>query len=257
MTSSAPLASPGKKVLEQNTVVSRALLRETNHPDARAWDWAVCWPPAWYSRLPGQAWPSALGQVLWWWQHPRGAAPPHLHPQRTHPLMLRSTSYPRMAHRMKCWASCGTNQRNHPGIGWDIRCVRSKRSVGTYRRRGSYCDPQICALSVEVPRGIAAERDSADCTVTPARNKTRWKALWRSAHFSATRLQSKNLMSGCTCRPFIPVSTGSGSGLQNPLANFTGVRDDCGFQVNPLCHHDITRSDRQIGNLNYCLNISY
>ncbi len=26
------------------------------------------------------------------------------------------------------------------------------------------------------------------------------------------------------------------------------VRDDRGFQVNPLCRHDITHSDRQIGN---------
>ncbi len=41
------------------------------------------WPPARYSRLPGQAWPSALGPVRRWRQHPRGAAPPNLHPQRT------------------------------------------------------------------------------------------------------------------------------------------------------------------------------
>ncbi len=82
--------------------------------------------------------------------------------------------------------------------------------------------------------------------------KQRWKALWRSALFSSTRLWSKNLISGCTCRLFIPVCTGNGSGMQNPLANFIGVfslvRDDRGFQENPLCHHDITRSDRQIGN---------
>ncbi len=41
--------------------------------------------------------------------------------------------------------------------------------------------------------------------------------------------------------------------MQNPLANFIAVfslvRDYRGFQVNPLCRHDITRSDRQIGNL--------
>ncbi len=82
--------------------------------------------------------------------------------------------------------------------------------------------------------------------------KQKWTALWRSALFSSTRLRSKNLMSGCTYRPFIPVCTGSGSGMQNPLANFIGVfslvRDVRGFQVNPLCRHDITRSDRQIGN---------
>ncbi len=67
-----------------------------------------------------------LGPVRRWRQHPRGAAPP------LHPPMLQSTSYPRMAHRMKCWAPRGMDQRNHPGTGWDIRCVRSKRSVGTY-----------------------------------------------------------------------------------------------------------------------------
>ncbi len=52
----------------------------------------------------------------------------------------------------------------------------------------------------------------------------------------------------------IPVCTGSGSGMQNPLANFNFfslVRDDRGLQVNPLCHHDITHSDRQIGNASY------
>ncbi len=59
-------------------------------------------------------------------------------------------------------------------------------------------------------------------------------------------------MSGCTCRPFIPVCTGSGSGMQNPLANFIGVfslvRDDRGFQVNPLCRHDITSPFPPSGN---------
>ncbi len=48
--------------------------------------------------------------------------------------------------------------------------------------------------------------------------------------------------------------------MQNPLANFIGVfslvRDDRGFQVNPLCRHDITRSDRQIGNCNLALDMN-
>ncbi len=48
----------------------------------------------------------------------------------THPPMLRSTSYLQMPHRMKCWAPRGTDQRNHPGTGRDVRCVSSKRSVG-------------------------------------------------------------------------------------------------------------------------------
>ncbi len=48
--------------------------------------------------------------------------------------------------------------------------------------------------------------------------------------------------------------------MQIPLANihwsFLLVRDDWGFQVNPLCHHDITRSDRQIGNQHLQLNLT-
>ncbi len=253
--------------------MSRAPLRETNRPAARARDWAVCW----CSRLPGQAWPSALGAVRRWRQHPRGAAPPHLHPQRTwtYPPMLRSTSYLQRAHRMKCWVPHGTDQRNHPGTGWDVRCVRNKRSVGmspaerlllrlTLRSpRASAGDPLLAerparvaaeganpfikemrdrneimlirpqqahesstntssacwkprhwrhcvhhqqtgndrnqkdtdetaswkrrdrpwfallefALLVEIPRGIADERDSADRTVTPTRNKTKMKGF--------------------------------------------------------------------------------
>ncbi len=47
----------------------------------------------------------------------------------------------------------------------------------------------------------------------------RWRLLWRSGHFSSTRLRNKNLMSGCTCHPFVPVWPGSVSGVQNPLAN--------------------------------------
>ncbi len=38
---------------------------------------------------------------------------------------------------------------------------------------------------------------------------------------------------------------------QYSLAFSLKVRDDWGSQVNPLCCHDITRSDRQIGNLHY------
>ncbi len=34
---------------------------------------------------------------------------------------------------------------------------------------------------------------------------------------------AENLMSGCTCRLFIPMCMGSGSGMQNPLAIFIGV----------------------------------
>ncbi len=59
---------------------------------------------------------------------------------------------------------------------------------------------------------------------------------------------AENLMSGRTCRPFIPVCTGSGSGMQNPLAI------DRGFQVNPLCRHDITSPFPPSGNEGYVCN---
>ncbi len=59
--------------------------------------------------------------------------------------------------------------------------------------------------------------------------------------------------------PFIPVCTGSSSGMQNPLANFIGVfslvRDDRGSQVDPLCRHDITSPFPPSGNRGYVRNL--
>ncbi len=47
--------------------------------------------------------------------------------------------------------------------------------------------------------------------------------------------------------------------MQNPLANFIGifslVRDDRGFQVNPLCRHDITSLFPPSGNRGYIRNL--
>ncbi len=47
--------------------------------------------------------------------------------------------------------------------------------------------------------------------------------------------------------------------MQNPLANFIGVfslvRDVRGFQVNPLCHHDITSPFPPSGNGGYVRNL--
>ncbi len=129
----------------QSAVVSRAPLRETNRPAARARDWADCWPPARYSRLPGQAWPSAPGPVRRWRQHPRGQ--PHrtfiLRGLWTHPSMLRSTSYTQMAHRMKCWAPRGTDQRNHPAPDRMFAAWVVRGPWGCTRRRGFYSNPQI------------------------------------------------------------------------------------------------------------------
>ncbi len=47
--------------------------------------------------------------------------------------------------------------------------------------------------------------------------------------------------------------------MQNPLANFISVfslvRDDRGFQVNPLCRHDITSPFPPSGNGGYVHNL--
>ncbi len=52
---------------------------------------------------------------------------------------------------------------------------------------------------------------------------------------------------------------GSGSGMKNPLASIhwsfsLKVRDDWGFQVNPLCRHDITSLFPPSGNEGYVCN---
>ncbi len=64
-------------------------------------------------------------------------------------------------------------------------------------------------------------------------------------------------MSGCTCRPFIPVCTWlryAKSNSQYSLAFSLKVRDDWGFQVNPLCRHDITSPFPSSGNEGYIRN---
>ncbi len=47
--------------------------------------------------------------------------------------------------------------------------------------------------------------------------------------------------------------------MQNPLANFIGVfsyvRDDRGFQVNPLCRHNITSPFPPSGNGGHVRNL--
>ncbi len=47
--------------------------------------------------------------------------------------------------------------------------------------------------------------------------------------------------------------------MQNPQANFIGVfsliRDDLGFQVNPLCRHDTTSPFPPSGNGGYLRNL--
>ncbi len=82
-TSSAPCALPGRKKPGQGVVASHGPCRGANHLTARARDREVCTPPAPISRRPGKARSSTLGPIWRRPRHPRGAAPPNLHPQRT------------------------------------------------------------------------------------------------------------------------------------------------------------------------------
>ncbi len=144
-TSSAPRALPGRKEPGQGVVASHGPCRGANHLTTRARDWEVCTPPVPISRRPGKAQPSTLGPIRRRPQHPRGAAPPNLHPQRTiaHPPMPRSTSDPLSARRMKRWARRETAQQNHRGAAQNSCCGRSEKSVGTGPAESSHCNPQI------------------------------------------------------------------------------------------------------------------
>ncbi len=82
--------------------------------------------------------------------------------------------------------------------------------------------------------------------------KQRWTALWRSALFfihSAPKQKSNEWMH---LSPFYTRMHGEWLRYAKSTSQFHWrfllVRDVRGFQVNPLCRHDITRSDRQIGN---------
>ncbi len=111
------------------------------------------------------------------------------------------------------------------------------------------------ALSVEVPRGIADERDSADRTVTPTGNKTKMNGFVEISTLlihSAPKQKSNEWMH---LSPFYTRMHGEWLRYAKSTSQFHWrfllVRDVRGFQVNPLCRHDITRSDRQIGNFLY------
>ncbi len=108
------------------------------------------------------------------------------------------------------------------------------------------------ALLVEVPRGIADERDSADRTVTPTGNKTKMNGFVEISTLlihSAPKQKSNEWMH---LSPFYTRMHGEWLRYAKSSSQFHWrfllVRDVRGFQVNPLCRHDITRSDRQIGN---------
>ncbi len=112
------------------------------------------------------------------------------------------------------------------------------------------------ALLVEVPRGIADERNSADRTVTPTGNKTKMNGFVEISTLlihSAPKQKSNEWMH---LSPFYTRMHGEWLRYAKSTSQFHWrfllVRDVRGFQVNPLCRHDITRSDRQIGN--YCFS---
>ncbi len=69
---------------------------------------------------------------------------------RRESVPCRLTSYLQMAHRMKCWAPRGTDQRNHPGTGRDVRCVRIMRSVGA-------CPAEALTVTLRSPRASAGD----------------------------------------------------------------------------------------------------
>ncbi len=103
-----------------------------------------------------------------------------------------------------------------------------------------------------MPRGIADERDSADRTVTPTGNKTKMNGFVEISTLlihSAPKQKSNEWMH---LSPFYTRMHGECLRYAKSTSQFHWrfllVRDVRGFQVNPLCRHDITRSDRQIGN---------
>ncbi len=103
-----------------------------------------------------------------------------------------------------------------------------------------------------MPRGIADERDSADRTVTPTGNKTKMNGFVEISTLlihSAPKQKSNEWMH---LSPFYTRMHGEWLRYVKSTSQFHWrfllVRDVRGFQVNPLCRHDITRSDRQIGN---------
>ncbi len=66
------------------------------------------------------------------------------------------------------------NDRVHqPQTGNDRNQKDTDKTASWKRRDRPWFALLEFALLVEVPRGIAVERDSADCTVTPTRNKTK------------------------------------------------------------------------------------
>ncbi len=134
--------------------------------------------------------------------------------------MLLSTSYLQIAHRTKCWAPRGMDQRNHPGTGWDVRCVRSKR----------YLAERLLLSPSDLP-----ERQSA-ILCSSQRDQHGWRQ--RVPIFSERKgeIAAKSYSYAHNRR------------MSHHERIFSVLEDQSLKTLNPLCRHDITRSDRQIGN---------
>ncbi len=143
---------------------------------------------------------------------------------------------------------------HHPQTGNDRNQKDTDETASWKRRDRPWFALLEFALLVEVPRGIADERDSADRTDTPTRNKTKMKGFVEISTLlihSAPKQKSNQWMH---MLPFYTRMHGEWLRYAKSTSQFHWrflLSQRWSGQVNPLCHHDITRSDRQIGNCTY------
>ncbi len=144
----------------------------------------------------------------------------------------------------------------HPQTGNDHNQKDTDETASWKRRDRPWFALLEFALLVEVPREIADERDSADRTVTPTRNKTKMKGFVEISTLlihSAPKQKSNQWMH---LSPFYTRVHGEWLRYAKSTSQF-----HCRFLFSqrwsglpskspppPPCRHDITRSDRQIGN---------
>ncbi len=156
-------------------------------------------------------------------------------------------------------AECPDTEDNDRGcrrrIGNDWNQEDTARTASLKRREPTViCSFRKSALLVEVPRGIAADRDTAVRTVTPTRTASRQRMNGfveiNTFIHSAPKQKSDEWihLSPVYTRVHGEWLRYAKSTSKYSLPFSLKVRDDWGSQVNPLCRHDITRSDRQIGN---------
>ncbi len=165
----------------------------------------------------------------------------------------RRMSHPRMHLQRVGSPDTEDNDRvRHPQTGNDHNQKDTDETTSWKRRDRPWFALLEFALLVEVPRGIADERDSADRTVTPTRNKTKMKGFEEISTLLIHSAPKQKSNQWTHLSPFYTRMHGEclrfAKSTSQFHCHFPLIRDDRGFQVNPLCRHDITRSDRQIGN---------